>query len=133
MTLLWYPRIKKTDHKNNGGYAWAEESLLPGGTSPLIVSNDDEDDLVSVSELFTRVDPAPTAATTTATSAAGTHKRQISEAVPQDERLNKPETIPTAPPQQQALGGAEEAQETDTGAGTGGRKSGRARIPKRRN
>jgi len=99
VTLLWYPRIGKTDHKSNGGYAWAEESLLPGGTSPLIVSNDDDDDLVSVSELFARADPAPTAATATTTSAAGTHKRQISEAIPQDE------TIPGAPPQQQASGG----------------------------
>ena len=134
MTLLWYPRMEKTNHKSNGGYAWAEESLLPGGTSPFIVSNDDDDDLVSVRELFVRVEPAPAAATTT--SAAGTHKRQISEAVPQDERPNKPETIPAPPPQRQASGGAQEAQEaqeTDTGAGTGARKSGRARKPKRRN
>jgi hypothetical protein len=103
MTLLWYPRMEKTNHKSNGGYAWAEESLLPGGTSPFIVSNDDDDDLVSVRELFVRVEPAPAAATTT--SAAGTHKRQISEAVPQDERPNKPETIPAPPPQRQASRG----------------------------
>jgi hypothetical protein len=47
----------------------------------------DDDDLVSVSELFARADPAPTAATAPATPAAGTHKRQVSEAVPRDERL----------------------------------------------
>jgi hypothetical protein len=108
------------------------------GISPLIISNDD-DDLVSISELFARADPAPTAATATATPAAGTHKRQISEAVPRDERPNRSETTPAAPPQQQASGDAQEAQEADTGAGTGAgaanntRKSGRARKPRGRN
>jgi hypothetical protein len=132
--------MEKPGPKSYGGYAWAEESLLPGGTSPLIISNDD-DDLVSISELFARADPAPTAATATATPAAGTHKRQISEAVPRDERPNRPETTPVAPPQQQASGDAQEAQEADTGTGAGTdagaanntRKSGRARKPKRRN
>jgi hypothetical protein len=57
-----------------GGYAWAEESLLPGGTSPLI-SNGDDDGLGSIGELFARADPVPTVLTAT------THKRQISEAV----------------------------------------------------
>jgi hypothetical protein len=55
MTLLWYPRMEKTGPKSYGGYAWAEELLLPCGTSPLIIY---DDDLVSVSELFARVDPA---------------------------------------------------------------------------
>jgi hypothetical protein len=50
--------MEKTGPKSYGGYAWAEESLLPGGTSPLIISNDD-DDLASVSELFATADPAP--------------------------------------------------------------------------
>jgi hypothetical protein len=58
--------MEKTGRKSYGGYAWAEESLLPGGTSPLIISNDD-DDLVSVSELFARVDPDPAATASTAT------------------------------------------------------------------
>jgi hypothetical protein len=45
-----------------------------GGSSPLIISNDDaDDDMVSISELFARTDPAPTAATTTATPTAGTN------------------------------------------------------------
>ena len=75
VTLLWYPRMPEKDGpKNWSGYAWVEESLLPGGTSPVITSYDD-DDLVSVSGLFARAGPAPT--TTTAT-AAGTDKRQIS-------------------------------------------------------
>ena len=113
VTLLWYPRMEKTNHQSNSGYAWAEESLLPGGISPF----DDDDDLVSVRELFARVEPGPAAATTT--SAAGTHKRQISEAVPRDERPNRPETTPAAPLQQQASGGAQEAQGADTGAGIG--------------
>ena len=62
-----YPRIEKPGPKSYGGYAWAEESLLPGGTSPLIISNDDDDDLVSVNKLVVRADPdpAPTAATVT--------------------------------------------------------------------
>jgi hypothetical protein len=51
-------QTKKTGPKSYGGYAWAEESLLPGDTSPLIISNDD-DDLVFC-ELFTRADPDPT-------------------------------------------------------------------------
>jgi hypothetical protein len=89
--------------KSYGGYAWAEESLLPGGTSPVIISNDD-DDLVSVSELFAGADPTPTTATATAIPAAGNHKRQTSKAVPRDERPNGPETTPAAPPQQEASG-----------------------------
>jgi hypothetical protein len=36
----------------------------------------------------------PTAVTATATPAAGTHKRQISEAVSRDECPNRPETTP---------------------------------------
>jgi hypothetical protein len=53
-----------------------------------------------------------TAATATATPAPGTHKRQISEAVPRNKRLNscRPETTPAAAPQQEASGGAQEAQ-----------------------
>jgi hypothetical protein len=97
VTLLWYPRMEKTDPKSYGGYAWAEELLLPGGISPVITSYDDDDDPVSVSELFARVDPTPT---TTTTTAAGTYKRQISEAVLRDERPNGPETTPAAPQQQ---------------------------------
>ena len=40
-------------------------------TSPVIISNDD--DLVAVSELFARADPAPAAVAATAIPAAGTH------------------------------------------------------------
>jgi hypothetical protein len=130
--------MEKTGPKSYGGYAWAEESLLLGGTSSPIISNGD-DDLVSINDLFARADHALTAVTVTATPATGTHKRQISEAVPQDERPNKPETTPAAPPQQQASGCAQEAQEADTGAGTGAgaandtRKSNMTRKPKRYN
>ena len=102
VTLLWYPRMEKTGPKSCGGYAWAEESLLPGGTSPLIISNDDDDDLVSLSELFATEDPDPALTAPTATPA---HKRQISEAVPREERPNGPETTPRGAPQQQASGG----------------------------
>jgi hypothetical protein len=122
--------------KNWSEYAWAEESLLPGGASLVITSyDDDDDDLISVRKLFARADPAPTETTT---AAAGTHKRQISEAVPRDERLNGPEITPAAPQQQsqqQASEGAQEAQEVQEaqGAGNDTRKSGRARKPKQRN
>jgi hypothetical protein len=90
-------------------------------------------------ELFARADPALTTATATAIPAAGTHKRQISEAVPRDEHPNGPETTPAAPPQQDASGGSQEAQGADISAGTGAgaanntRKSSRAWKPKRRN
>jgi hypothetical protein len=63
--------------------------------------DDDDDDLVSVSELYARAGPAPAATTT----AAGTHKRRISEAVPRDERPNGPETTTAAPQQQGATTG----------------------------
>jgi hypothetical protein len=100
VTLLWYPRMEKTGARSYGGYARAEESLLPGGTSPFIISSDDEgDDLVSVSELFARADSDPAPMAATATLAAGAHKRQISEAIPREERPNEPETTPAAPQQ----------------------------------
>jgi len=57
ITLSWYPRMEKAGPKKHGRYAWAEESLLTGGTSPLIISNND--DLVSMSDLFARGRPCP--------------------------------------------------------------------------
>ena len=51
--LLWYPSMEETGSKSYSGDAWAEESLLPGGASPVTISNSD-DDLVSVNELFAR-------------------------------------------------------------------------------
>jgi hypothetical protein len=129
--------MEKTGSESYSGYAWAEESLLLGGVSPVTISNGD-DDLVSVNELFVKAGPTPTTATATAIPAAGTHKRQISEAVPRDERPNGPETTPTAPLQQEAQGGSQEAQGADigtsiaAGAGNNTRKSSRARKPRRR-
>jgi hypothetical protein len=73
--------MEKIGSESYSGYAWAEESLLPGRASPVTISNGD-DDLVSVNELFTKADPTPTTATATTIPAAGTYKRQISEAVP---------------------------------------------------
>ena len=47
MTLLWYLRMLREDSKRHcGSYAFAEESLLPGGTSPILSAFDD------LSELF---------------------------------------------------------------------------------
>ena len=68
--------MEETGSESYSGYAWAEGSLLPGGASPVTISNSD-DDLVSVNELFAKADPAPTTATATAIPAVGTHKRQI--------------------------------------------------------
>jgi hypothetical protein len=82
--------------------------LLPGDTSPVIISNDDND-LVSVSELFARADPAPTTVTTITIPTAGIYKRQMSEEVPRDERPNGRKTIPAAP-QQEASEDSQEAQ-----------------------
>ena len=60
------------------------------------------------------------------------HKRQISEAIPRNERLNSPETAPAAPLEQGPEHTQEDTQEAGA-AGTGPRKSGRARRPKQRN
>ena len=95
--------MEETGSEGYSWDAWAEESLLPGGASPVTISNGD-DELVSVSELFAKADRAPMTATATAIPAAGIHKRQISEAIPRDERPNGPETTPAAPPQQETQG-----------------------------
>ena len=123
---------RKPDSECYGGYAWAEESLLPGGTSPVIISNND-DDLVSVSELFARQ-------TSRHRHPCRGHPQAADlRGCTRDERPNGPETTPAAPLQQQASGVSQEAHGADTGAGTGAgaanntRKSGRARKPKRRN
>jgi hypothetical protein len=68
--------MEKMGSESYSGYVWAEESLLSGGASPVIISNGD-DHLVSVSELFARAGPAPTTATATAIPAAGTHKQGL--------------------------------------------------------
>ena len=101
--------MEETGSESYSGDAWAEESLFPGGASPVTISNGD-DELVSVSELFAKADRAPMTATATAIPAADTHKWQISEAVPRDERPNGPKTTPAAPPQQEASGVFQEAQ-----------------------
>jgi hypothetical protein len=54
------------------------------------------------------------------------HRPQISEAIPRNERLNSPETAPAAALEQ----GPERTQE-EGAVGTGPRKSGRTRRPKR--
>jgi len=61
-----------------------------------------------------------------------THKRQISEAIPRDERPNAPNDAPNEAPAsapQQAQQAAQDALEESTGT----RKSGRAPKPKKRN
>lgn len=68
--------MEETGSESYSGDVWAEESLFPGGASPITIFNSD-DDLVSVNELFAKADPAPTTATATAIPAVGTPKRQI--------------------------------------------------------
>src|SRR6202020_1129095 len=92
VALLWCPRIEKTGPKSYGRYTWAEESLLPDDTFPIIISNDDhDDDLVSMSELFVRAGPgfAPTA-----TPAAGTPQAADLGRCTRKERPNDPKTTP---------------------------------------
>jgi hypothetical protein len=60
------------------------------------------------------------------------HKRQISEATPRNERLNSLETAPTAALKQGPEHTQEDTQE-EGAAGTGPRKSGWVRGPKQRN
>jgi hypothetical protein len=76
------------------------------------------------------------AVTATATTAAGTHKRQISEAVPRDERPNRPKNHPRGAAATTGFGGLpRRARGVNIGAGIGAgaanntRKSGRARKP----
>jgi hypothetical protein len=93
VTLLWYPRMPKEDSRRcRGSYAFAEESLLPGGTSPILSAA--FDDLESLSELFATADPAAAAKPVANT----THIRQISEAIPRDERPNAPNDAPNEAP-----------------------------------
>ena len=60
------------------------------------------------------------------------HKRQFSEAIPRNERLSSPETAPAAALEQGPEHTQEDTQE-EGAAGTGPRKSGRAKKPKQRN
>jgi hypothetical protein len=60
------------------------------------------------------------------------HKPQVSEAIPRNERLNCPETAPAEALEQGPEHTQEDAQE-EGAAGTGPRKSGGARGPKQRN
>ena len=84
---------KEESKRYRGSYAWAEESLLPGGTSPPLSAT--SDDLESLSELLITADPPVTASATVAKPAANTwHKRQISEAIPRDERPNASNDAP---------------------------------------
>ena len=86
VTLLWYPRIRKlSDSWSLGSCEWAmaEESLLPArGLSPGFQRY----------SLPPEVPTVPAASTTVNTAkiskAMGAHKRQISEAIPRNEREN---------------------------------------------
>jgi hypothetical protein len=131
VTLLWYPRLEDSPGYSDPKWATGNDALLPPrGPSTVFNRYDDPDDweaLESVSELFARERaPESNSATTTegsvATAVPNTaHKRQISEAVPRDER-------PNAPGEEQEDPEAE-AQKDPQEAGT--RKSSRARKPKR--
>ena len=64
VTLLWYPRMEK------------QALRVTAGMPKVIIFNDDEYDLVSVSELFARADPDP-AQRQQLSRTTGTHKQQI--------------------------------------------------------
>jgi hypothetical protein len=63
--------LKEDSKRYRGSYAFAEESLLPGGTSPILSAFDD---LESVSELFATADPPVTAPAAAAKPVANTAK-----------------------------------------------------------
>ena len=67
--------MENTGPKSYSRYTWAEELLLLSITFSFIISNNDDDDLMSISEPFARADPARTVVTVAVTPAAGTYKR----------------------------------------------------------
>jgi len=119
---------KEDSKRYRGSYAFAEESLLPGGTSPILSAA--FDDLESLNELFATADPPATAPTAAAKPVANTaHKRQISEAIPRPNPPNDaPNEAPAAAPQQ-----AQQAAQDVAEGSTGTRKSGRAPKAGKRN
>jgi hypothetical protein len=76
---------KEDSERYRGSYVFAEELLLLGGISLILSAA--FDDLESLSELFITADPSAAAAKPVANTA---YKRQISEAIPRDERPNAP-------------------------------------------
>jgi hypothetical protein len=147
VTLLWYPRIRKdSDELSLSSWRWAvaEESLLPArGSSPGFQR------YPSISEAGLEEIAGPPEPRNPAAKGKGkskgkekekvAHKRQISEAIPRNERdnggLSRPEAAP-ARIQESTQEGTQEGtraagQEAgQKGAQAGTRKSGRARKPK---
>lgn len=125
VTLLWYPKLEGSPGFGDPKWAIGNNSLLPPrGPSPVFNRYDDDwDALESVSELFARQttgegNSATTTGGSVTTAVPNTaHKRQISKAIPSNERPNAPE---------------EEQEDPKVEGSEGTRKSSRARKPKRK-
>jgi hypothetical protein len=143
VTLLWYPRIRKdSDGLSLSSWRWAvaEESLLPvRGSSPGFQRHP------SISEAGWEEITGPPEPRNPAAKGKGkgkgkekekvAHKRQISEAIPRNERdnggLSRPEAAPARTQESTQKGTQTAGQEAgQKGAQEGTRKSGRARKPK---
>jgi hypothetical protein len=113
---------KEDSERYRGSYTFTEESLLLGGT--FLILSATFNNLESLSELFITVDPpiiAPKRVVNT------TYERQISEAIPRNERPNE------APAPRQAQQARQVQQAAQDIPSIGIRKSSRAPKPKERN
>jgi hypothetical protein len=115
VTLLWLP--PRPEDSISG--------LISGPPSEPASSRRGSLDTLESFDIRALISRAPTPKQTS-------HKRQISEAIPRNERLNGPETAPAAALEQGPEHTQEDTQE-EGAAGTGPRKSGRAKKPKQRN
>jgi hypothetical protein len=125
VTLLWYPVVNSFDSRPpSPSFAIGDDSLLPGADrEATTASNRNDDDLESLQSFYPSRNRAGsnTATAMTAPVPSTTHKRQISQAIPSNERPNAPEEKQEDP-----------KASKDPQAGTEGlRKSTRARKPQR--
>jgi hypothetical protein len=143
VTLLWYPKIRQdSDSWSLSSFSWAmaEKSLLPAkGSSPgLQPCPSPPRDPAAAAAAPPEAPPAPRAPVKTAANgkAKEAHKRQISQAIPRNERdngeLSRPNVAPASSrsTQEGTQAGAREGAQEGTQEGT--RKSVRARKPKSR-
>ena len=107
VTLLWYPRIRQdSDSWSLSSFSWAvaEESLLPAkGSSPGVQRYPSTPGgPTAAAAAPPEAPPAPPAPVNTAANgkAKEAHKRQISQAIPRNERdngeLSRPEAAPAS-------------------------------------
>ncbi len=114
VTLLWLP--PRPEDSISG--------LISGPPSEPASSRRGSSDTLESFDIRALISRAPTPKQTS-------HKRQISEAIPRNERQNSPETAP-AGVLEQGPEHTEEDTQQEGAAGTGPRKSGKAKKPKQR-